>query len=141
MNCETDVALIITVVKKGWAEAALRASVDAGAQGGTVMYGRGIGMHERKTILGMRIEPEKEILITAVKRSLSDQVLVAISKAAELDKPGQGIAMVLPLDKVIGRVHMIPEDETYFPLSPMQVDKEEEDAARKDAAETDEKEC
>ncbi len=133
MNCETDVALIITVVKKGWAEVALKASVDAGAQGGTVMYGRGIGMHERKTLLGMRIEPEKEILLTAVKRSLSDQVLIAISEAAELNKPGQGIAMLVPLDKVIGRVHMIPDDDTYFPIGPMEVDKEEEDRNRRES--------
>ncbi len=131
MNCETDVALIITVVKKGWAEVALKASVDAGAQGGTVMYGRGIGMHERKTILGMRIEPEKEILITAVKRNLSDQVMLAISEAAELSKPGQGISMMLPLDKVIGRVHMIPEDDSFFPLSAMEVDRQEEKEAEK----------
>ena len=133
MNCETDVALIVTVVKKGWAEVALKASVDAGAQGGTVMYGRGIGMHERKTLMGIRIEPEKEILLTAVKRSLSDQVLIAISEAAELNKPGQGIAMLLPLDKVIGRVHMIPDDDAFFPIGPMEVDKEEEDRNRRES--------
>ncbi len=133
MNCETDVALIVTVVKKGWAEVALKASVDAGAQGGTVIYGRGIGMHERKTLMGIRIEPEKEILLTAVKRSLSDQVLIAISEAAELNKPGQGIAMLVPLDKVIGRVHMIPADDTFFPLGPMEVDKAEEDRNRKES--------
>ncbi len=133
MNCETDVALIITVVKKGWAEVALKASVDAGAQGGTVVYGRGIGMHERKTLMGIRIEPEKEILLTAVKRSLSDQVLIAISDAAELNKPGQGIAMLVPLDKVIGRVHMIPDNDSFFPLDPMEVDKEEEDRNRKES--------
>ncbi|MDI3482692.1 MAG: hypothetical protein PWQ88_563 [Candidatus Methanomethylophilaceae archaeon] len=116
MECETDLTLIVTVVKKGWGEVALKASIDAGAQGGTILYGRGIGLHERRTILGMRIEPEKEILMTAIKRSLSEQVMNAIKEAIELDKPGQGISMLVPLEKVIGRVHMTPEEDTYYPL-------------------------
>jgi nitrogen regulatory protein PII len=111
MNCEEDVELIVTVVRKGWGEVALKASVDAGAQGGTVMYGRGTGIHEQKTLLGIRIEPEKEILLTVVQRGISEKVLDAINEAVELEKPGTGIAMIVPLRKVIGRCHMMPFDD------------------------------
>ena len=106
MNYETDVDLIITVVKKGWAEKALEASMNAGARGGTIMYGRGVGIHEQKTLLGMRIEPEKEILLTAVRSDNEDVILMAIAEAVELDKPGNGVSMVLPLKKLVGRAHM-----------------------------------
>ncbi|MBN1109421.1 MAG: P-II family nitrogen regulator [Methanomassiliicoccales archaeon] len=108
MKCEEDVELIVTVVRKGWGEVAMRASLEAGAQGGTIMFGRGIGIHEQKTLLGIPIEPEKEILLTVTNRCISEQVLDAVSKAVELDRPGTGFAMVIPLRKVVGRVHMLP---------------------------------
>lgn len=111
MNYETEVDLIITVVKKGWGELALKASMDAGARGGTIVYGRGVGIHEQKTLLGMRIEPEKEILLTAVKSDNEDVILMAIAEAVGLDKPGSGVSMVLPLKKLIGRVHMFTDTE------------------------------
>jgi len=111
MNYETEVDLIITVVKKGWGELALKASMDAGARGGTIVYGRGVGIHEQKTLLGMRIEPEKEILLTAVKSDNEDVILMAIAEAVGLDKPGSGVSMVIPLKKLIGRVHMFTDCE------------------------------
>ena len=106
MKYEKDVELIITVMRKGWGEVALKASLDAGAQGGTIVFGRGTGIHERKTLLGMRIDPEKEVLFSVVRSEISEKVLDAIGKAVELEKPGTGIAMIVPLSKVIGRVHM-----------------------------------
>lgn len=110
MKCEENIDLIVTVVRKGWGDVALEASLEAGAQGGTIMYGRGTGVHEKKKLLGIRIEPEKEILLTAVRTDLTDAVMDSIVKAVELEKPGTGIAMVLPLKKVVGRVHMTVDD-------------------------------
>lgn len=121
MNYETDVDLIITVVKKGWGELALKASMDAGARGGTILYGRGAGIHEQKTLLGMRIEPEKEILLTAVKSDNEDVIMMAIAEAVGLDKPGSGVSMVLPLKKLIGRAHMFVDLEPEV-VSPMETD-------------------
>ncbi|MDD3398277.1 MAG: P-II family nitrogen regulator [Candidatus Methanomethylophilaceae archaeon] len=120
MNYETDVDLIITVVKKGWAEKALEASMNAGARGGTIMYGRGVGIHEQKTLLGMRIEPEKEILLTAVRSDNEDVILMAIAEAVELDKPGNGVSMVLPLKKLVGRAHMFVDVEPAIETPPLE---------------------
>lgn len=123
MNYETEVNLIITVVKKGWGEQALKASLDAGARGGTIMYGRGAGIHEQKTLMGMRIEPEKEILLTAVKCDIEDVVMMAIAEAVGLDKPGSGVSMVVPLKKLIGRVHMFADSEPEI-ATPLATDDE-----------------
>jgi nitrogen regulatory protein PII len=97
--------LIVTIVPKGLAEKPLRASQQAGAEGGTVLYGRGAGIHEKRKILGVPIEPEKEILLTAVPRVLTERVLAAIVEAAHLDAPGTGVAFVVALDKVAGICH------------------------------------
>jgi nitrogen regulatory protein PII len=102
---ESNRNLIITVVKKGWGDVVLKASIKAGADGGTILTGRGIGVHEQQTILGISIEPEKEVVYSVTQPQKTDAILDAIKTAAELDKPGNGLAFVVPVSRVIGIVH------------------------------------
>lgn len=104
---DTNVSLIVSIVRKGWGSTVLQASVDAGARGGTVLLGRGAGIHEQEKIFGMSIEPEKEILLTIVPTSQVDGILEAIVSAAELNDTGRGIAFVLPVHKLAGVAHFM----------------------------------
>ncbi len=106
MSSDYDNELIVTIVKRGWSEPVLAAARGAGAEGGTILLGRGTGIHETKTLLGIAIEPEKEIILTVVAAARTDAVLEAIVAAAELDQPGMGLAFVIPIRHVTGRVHM-----------------------------------
>ena len=101
------VSLIVTIVRKGWGDSVLQASVKAGAQGGTVLFGRGAGINEREKIFGVSIEPEKEVGLTLVPPALADKVLHDIVRAAELNQTGRGIAFVLPVDRVAGVAHFM----------------------------------
>jgi len=101
--------LIVTIVKKGFSEQIIQASIKAGAKGGTVLFGRGTGIHEKKKILGIPIEPEKEIILTVVSKIQTDDILIAIRKAGELDKPGMGIGFVIPLEEVVGMCHLMSD--------------------------------
>ena len=103
-----NVSLIVSIVRKGWGNTVLEASVKAGAHGGTVMFGRGSGIHEQDSILGIPIEPEKEIVLTLTYADESDAILVEIVRAAELEKPGNGLAFVMPVSKVVGVPHVPP---------------------------------
>jgi nitrogen regulatory protein PII len=96
----------VTIVKKGWSEKVIQASREAGASGGTVLMGRGTGIHETQSVFGLPIEPEKEIILTVVEVDQTETILSAIERAAELDSPGVGIAFVINLEKIAGRVHM-----------------------------------
>jgi nitrogen regulatory protein PII len=98
----TNVSLIVSIVRKGWGSTVLQASVKAGARGGTVVFGRGAGIHEQGKIFGMSIEPEKEIVLTIVYSDQIDIVLSKIVEAAGLNEMGHGIAFVLPVDRVVG---------------------------------------
>jgi nitrogen regulatory protein PII len=98
-------SLIVTIVRKGWGDTVLEASVKAGAQGGTVLFGRGAGIREQEKILGIPIEPEKEILLTVTYSDQAEAILQEIVRAAELNEPGMGLAFVVPLDKVVGVAH------------------------------------
>lgn len=110
--------LIVTIVKRGWSEPVLAAARGAGAEGGTILFGRGTGIREVKTLLGIAIEPEKEIILTVVAANRTDVVLDAIVAAAGLDQPGMGLAFVLPIRCVAGRVHMFREDGAESPGAP-----------------------
>jgi len=95
--------LIITIIKKGWAERILNAARKAGSRGGTILHGRGAaGIHEQKKLLGIPIEPEKEIVLTLIQQEKVEEVLAAITEAGQLNKPGTGISFVLDVEKVLG---------------------------------------
>lgn len=101
--------LIVTIVKKGWANTVLEASLKAGAEGGTMLYGRGCGIHEKQKIMGIPIEPEKEIVLTVADAVKSEHILQEIMRTTNLCEPGMGIAFVVPLEKVVGVAHLICE--------------------------------
>jgi nitrogen regulatory protein PII len=106
--------LIITVVKKGLGDAVIEASLKGGAEGATLIYGRGTGIHERKKILGVALEPEKEIILSLVYKEVADAVIKEINAAVDLEKPGSGIAFTVPVDQAFGITHeylSVPEDE------------------------------
>ncbi len=69
-------SLIVSIVRKGWGNIVLEASVKAGATGGTVLLGRGIGVNEKESIFGIPIEPEKEIVLTLVQGSEVETILI-----------------------------------------------------------------
>ncbi|MCC6213144.1 MAG: P-II family nitrogen regulator [Burkholderiales bacterium] len=100
-------SLIVSIVRKGWGSAVLEASVKAGARGGTVLHGRGAGINEQEKIFGVSIEPEKEIVLTVVRSSMSDTVLEHIVRAVGLNETGKGIAFVVPVENVVGVAHFM----------------------------------
>ncbi|MDZ7761819.1 MAG: P-II family nitrogen regulator [Desulfovermiculus sp.] len=102
--------LIVTVVNKNSSESIIKASKNAGAEGGTIVFGRGTGIRENKTLFGIPIEPEKEIILTIVSQDITTQVQEAIIQAAGLDHPGAGILFVLELKKVAGICHLCMEE-------------------------------
>ena len=103
--CEARLSLIVTIVNKGMAEHVMEAARHAGAEGGTVLSGRGSGIHEKVRILGLPIEPEKEIVLTLIPVTITARVLDAIQASVDLEKPGHGLAFVVDVDKVIGISH------------------------------------
>lgn len=102
--------LIVTIVNKGDAGKVVEASKKVGAEGGTILPGRGTGIHEYAKLFGITIEPEKEIVLTLISRAKSDLVLDAIVSEIGLNKPGKGIAFVLGLDKVVGINHPLTRE-------------------------------
>ena len=102
--------LIVTIVSKGFAEEVVEATKKAGAEGGTILNGRGKGIHENAKLFGIPIEPEKEIVLTLIDREKTEKVLEAVYNAVELSKPNKGIAFVLEVEKAVGICHLLNGD-------------------------------
>ena len=118
MSSEGDFVLVVTIVKKGWGDEVIKASRKAGAQGGTILFGRGTGIHENKSILGLMIEPEKEIVLTITESYMADNILKSITEAVKLDEPGTGVGFILPIEKVFGITRYLCEIHDESQKSP-----------------------
>ncbi|GGJ82254.1 nitrogen regulatory protein P-II [Lentibacillus kapialis] len=94
--------LIITIVNRGDSEKVVDATRKAGAEGGTILHGRGTGVHEKAKLFNIMIEPEKEMVLTLIDKEKTQEVLRTINEDAELKKPGKGIAFVLDVESTVG---------------------------------------
>lgn len=93
---------IITIVNRGKAEDVIEAAQSAGSKGGTIINGRGSGIHETSKLFNMEIEPEKEIVIILSKIDITETIISKIREKLEIDKPGNGIIFVQNIDKTYG---------------------------------------
>lgn len=107
MEQNIEFSLIVSIVNKGHCGSVMDASRKAGAEGGTIIKGRGSGVHEKAKLFTFTIEPEKDILLTLVPKKIEEDVLEAIVNAAELNEPGKGIAFVLDVEKTAGINHPV----------------------------------
>lgn len=106
MSDNTKYELIVVIVDKGMAEDVIDSAKAGGAEGATVLYGRGSGIHEKAKFFGIIIEPEKEIVLIMVPDQIRDEVLDAVAEGVDINKPGKGVAFVLDITKVVGINHM-----------------------------------
>ena len=95
----TNVALITCIVQRGIADDIITAAREAGAQGATVHYAKGMGIRERLGVLGVAVEVEKEVINIVVSTEQADKILEKIYLAGKLDTPGMGLVYITPLDK------------------------------------------
>lgn len=99
-----ELKLITAIVQRGKANSLVKAAIEAGAQGATVMFGRGQGLRERLGLLGLAIHPEREIILVVIEEDLLEAVLAAMVKAGNLDRFGEGFVYVTPVERAIGLV-------------------------------------
>ncbi|MDR0356921.1 MAG: P-II family nitrogen regulator [Clostridiales Family XIII bacterium] len=106
----TEFGLIVTIVNRGYADTVIDAAREAGARGGTVLYARGTGIHETEKFMNISIQPEKEMVLTLVRKGAVKDVTHAILIAAGLKTQGRGISFTLPVTDVVG---IVTDFESY----------------------------
>ncbi|MCM1329659.1 MAG: hypothetical protein NC253_09495 [Ruminococcus sp.] len=99
---EPKYELIITIVNRGGFEAVKEASKAAGARGGTLLHGLGLGGEEAAKFLGISIQPEKDIVLIVVEREDREKVMQGILDKAGILTENRGICFSLPVDSALG---------------------------------------
>ena len=88
---ENTYQMINVIVNKGYAEDAMAAARKAGAGGGTIIGARGTAREEDAAFFGMKIVPEKDMLIILVPTEKKDDILKAITDLPCFAEAGSGI--------------------------------------------------
>lgn len=102
MSKEKKYHLIITIVLEGYLEQVMNAAKKAGASGGTVIRGRGLGNKDAVKMFGFEIEPGRELVLNVVEENIKNSVMEEITKEVGIKTPGKGVCIALPIDDAIG---------------------------------------
>ena len=94
--------VITIIVDKGKAEDVVASASRAGAKGGTIINGRGSGIHETSRVFAMDIEPEKEIVLILSETDRTEAIVRAIKEDIGIDAPGKGIIYIQDVNKTYG---------------------------------------
>lgn len=93
--------LICCVINNGYSDLVMEAAKKKGARGGTIFHGRGTGSADAEKFFGIKISPDKEIVLIVVEENIKDEVVSSIYEEAGLDTKGQGIIFTLPVEDFI----------------------------------------
>ena len=91
MNAENNYQMINVIVNKGYAEDAMAAARKAGAGGGTIIGARGTAKEGEAAFFGMKIVPEKEMLMILVPAEKKSAIVEAITALPCFAEAGSGI--------------------------------------------------
>ncbi|KAA9301980.1 MULTISPECIES: P-II family nitrogen regulator [Aerococcus] len=119
INCSFDASqvdpttsqLMTVIVDRQMGDQVVEVSRQAGAQGATILHGRGTGVHETGKVFNFPIELEKEIVVMVLPSSLVQSVSDHIIAETELCKPGRGILFTVPVNSKRGLVPLKATDD------------------------------
>lgn len=90
-NTMANYQMINVIVNKGYAEDAMAAARRAGAGGGTIIGARGTAKEGDAAFFGMKIVPEKDMLMILVPTDKKDDIVNAIKNLPCFAEAGSGI--------------------------------------------------
>ena len=105
-----ELSLITCIVEKGKSDLIVREALNAGAQGATYFSGKGTGVRQSIGVIGLKIIPEKEIILIVTKDHETDTVFDAIVAAGRFDEAlAHGFAYITKVEKAVGFLDEIQE--------------------------------
>ena len=102
MEGEIMLNKLTVIVNRGMADDVMDISRKAGAKGGTILHGHGVGSAGDTKVFGIEIELEKEVVIVILPSEMTEKVVNDLTRELKLDEPGNGILYVEPVLDVRG---------------------------------------
>ncbi len=100
-----EIKCIVAIVERGKADAIVEKAKEAGANGATILYGRGTGQSEALRLLNLHIEASKEIIIILSDINKYKAIYNTVVEAGKLNDPGTGIIFTIPVSELTGLHH------------------------------------
>ena len=95
---------LLMIVEKGAAKRVIAAAEAAGAPGGTIIQGRGLGVHDTARLFGRAVEPEKEMVLIIAPKAQVDALISEVYQQLEMDQPGNGVILLQDVSHALGLV-------------------------------------
>ena len=119
MFIKQDLNLIVTVVARGFSDTVMAVAKSEGAEGATIISARGSDVNASDTVLGVSIQPEKEVVMILARKQLRKKIMRAICKECGLGSESKGICFSLPVDEVGGLSHqLLTKKPSQKPVAP-----------------------
>ena len=93
--------IIFSMVQRGLGEEVIHVTKSRGVYVNLICPGRGTATSSILEMFGLGAT-EKDIILSFVKTDETHEVITAISKKLEFDKPGGGIAFAVPVQSIAG---------------------------------------
>ncbi len=79
----------------------IKTAKEAGATGDVILQGKGSGL-DQANFLGLKINEKTDIVLFVVEEHQTKKIMDSVSDACNIEEPGNGIMIVLNIEKVIG---------------------------------------
>jgi nitrogen regulatory protein PII-like uncharacterized protein len=93
--------LIMGFIDPNNTQKVIKTAKKSGATGEVVIQGRGSGL-EPANFMGLSINDKTEIVLFIVEEHHTTKILDSLSEECHIEEPGNGIFIVLNIDKVVG---------------------------------------
>ncbi len=85
------------IVNAGFADEVVKIAREQGSTGATIINARG-SVAKPKTILGITIDTEKEIVLSVTTREIAEKIAVAIKEKAGVGTAAHGLCFFMPVE-------------------------------------------
>lgn len=99
---ETNNELIIAITNYGHNAEVMDVAKKAGAKGGTMLHGRGLGLKDAQKFLGVSLVSEKEIILIVSTKEDKNKIMQAIIDETGVESKAGTICFSLPVSDVAG---------------------------------------
>lgn len=93
--------LIVALVNPEISDKVVKVAKKAGATGDVIIQAKGNGIEEA-SFLGLSIQDKTNVILFVVEEHHVNAIMEAVSTECRLEEPGNGIMVVLSIDKVAG---------------------------------------
>ena len=102
MESKYEYHLVVAIVNEGNAEKTMNIAKKNGANGGTLIKGRGLGGKNSFKLFNLTVEPEKDIILIVCKNEDKNKIMKAILDKNGINTDVKGVCFSIPISSTIG---------------------------------------